>query len=642
MPFENRMREARDAYDNGRFPETIDIVGGLIASAPDNRAVILLAETLEKLGMTGEAAEAFEHALHTETQAPLPLLRRAARLRFDAGDYEKALSLALDLQKRNPGDVEAAFVLASLASEAGKTEIVDAVKNNLVDSNDPQHLRLAALLIGSDLRNERNMILFKKLRKLFPADPYIRMQLAGFAREFCDYATLEAEEQALGTEIAAGDSSALAAEKPHYNLMWCSDEALNRLAANTNDCVAPSPAASNARRTMAHSFGQKIRIGYLSNDFWDDHATMRLLRSVLTAHDPEHFEVILFCYTPERFIAFDGGGRKEWGRIIRIEAMDDSAAIAAIRNEGIDILVDLKGHTGGSRSRLMNEPIAPVHVQWLGFPGSCLNVDCDYVIGDHVVLPDSARPHYHEKFCRLPESYQPNDPIHRILPQPVARRACGLPADRFVFSAFNSQRKNSPAGMDLWARVLRANPQALLWLMCDGVSARNETAAYMRRKGVGSSQLMFAQKMAYPAHMARVPAADLGLDSFPYNGHTTTSDMLWAGLPVVTFKGSNFASRVSESLLNAIGLPDLVADDADGFVALCTALAQAPDRVRDLKLRLAANRYAAPLFDAERFCRHLEDGYRTMVERAKAGVAPDHFDVPKSPARGTPFSGRVS
>jgi len=639
LPFEDTLLRARAAFDQGRYPQSLELVSGLIATATDNRPAVLLAETLEKLAMPAQAAEAFEHAARKAADAPLTLLRRSARLYLDAGQRDRALALAVEIRSQNPADAEAAFILATLLAGGGQPELLQRVQNELVASDVPEHLMLAVQLIGDDTRNPNTLTLFGKLRALYPADPYVRMTLIALAREFCDYPTLESEERALADEIIAGDYSALAAESPHSNLMWCGDERLNRLAANITDCKLPSPAASRARQTMAHSFGKKLRIGYLSSDFWDDHATMRLLRSVLAAHDTEKFDVTLFCYTPERFVGFDGGGRREWGRIVRIEALDDAAAANTIREHGIDILVDLKGHTGGSRSRLMNLAVAPVHVQWLGFPGSCIEVDCDYVIGDAFVLPDSSKPHYHEKFCRLPESYQPNDPFHRALPAPANRRAQGLPTDRFVFCTFNSQRKNSPASMELWTRVLKANPQAMLWMMCDGVFARNQTAAYFRRAGVGSGQVMFAQKMAYPGHMARMQAADLGLDTFPVNGHTTTSDMLWGGLPVATFRGSNFASRVSESLLNAIGLPELVAEDADGFVALCTALANDPRRVAELKARLAENRFRAPLFDAERFCRHLEVAYRMMAERAQAGLAPDHFDVEALPVRQDTFRG---
>lgn len=636
MPFNDNLASARAAYDAGDYNNALTALNGLIATSPDLAPVLLLAETLLKLGLPTAAAETFEHAARYDSDAPETHLRRAARLYFDAGETDKAAALALDLRGRIQDDPEAAYILISVTRRMGRDTFVEPMKNDLVASDDPAHLALAAELIGYDNRNENNLILYKKLRRLRPDDAHIRMSLLAFAREFCDFEVLEAEEAALRLEFAQGRTDALRAETPHYNLMWLGDEVLNRLASNVP--VAPAVSDAAARRlAMPHRWGDKIRIGYLSNDLWDDHATMRLFQSVLTAHDPDRFEVTLFCYTPERFIAFDGGNRQTWGRIVRIEAMDDAEAIRTIRGHNIDILVDLKGHTSHTRSQLMNQPVAPVHVQLLGFPGSCVHVGCDYVIGDPFVLPESSKPHYHEKFCRLPESYQPNDPVHRVSPTPASRRAYGLPTDRFVFCAFNSQRKNSPETMAHWAAVLRANPDAMLWLMVNGNTARQNTADQFRRLGVKANQFLFAPKMAYAAHMARAQAADLGLDSFPYNGHTTTSDMLWAGVPVVTFKGRNFASRVSESLLNAIGLADLVANDPEDFVALCTAIASEPGRITSIRENLAYNRFRAPLFDAERFCRHLETGFETMANRARQGLTPEHFDVPALAPRPGPF-----
>ena len=638
LSFDDRLAEAEAMFRAGRYSEVLTQLATLMPEAVNHRPAELLAETLLKLGMTGEAAEAFEHAGLKGAPHPYPLLLKAARLYLDAGRMDKALSLAVQLSRHQPNDPAPAFIIASIGLKAGQPGLLaEPIKNLLVDSDDPEHLRLAVQLIGDDLRNAKNLTLFAKLRRLYLDDPFIRMTLVGYAREFCDYPILLAEEEVLRADIASGDTRALAAETPHYNLMWCADEVLNRIPANITGLVPFAADAPARRRAKPHVFAEKIRVGYLSNDFWADHATMRLLGGVLKAHDRDRFDVTLYCHTPERFIGGDAAVRAEWGRITRIEDMSDEEAIATMQSDRIDVLVDLKGHTGGSRSRLMNAPVAPVHVAWLGFPGSSVGVDCDYVIGDRFVLPDSARPHYHEKFCRMPESYQPNDPWTRIVPGPAARRSYGLPTDRFIFSAFNSQRKNGSEGIGLWARVLVANPDAVLWLMVDGTHARNATADFLRRAGVRSDQFIFASKMPYSSHLARVPAADIGLDSFPYNGHTTTSDMLWAGLPVVTRKGTNFASRVSESLLNAIGLPELVAEDADAFVALCSALVSDRERVTRLRRTIADNRFVAPLFDAERFCRHLEWGYSHMVERAKAGLAPDHFDVPALEPRTVPF-----
>jgi predicted O-linked N-acetylglucosamine transferase (SPINDLY family) len=598
------LLDAQTLYDNGQPQAAVEVLSGMIASHAGPEAAKLLGDALLKMQILDGAVQAYQFAAER------------------AQEPERSDILA-----------QAAFVALEANPLPADPEQIKQYVAALAASSVTIHLQRAAEILLGDPRNPLVLSVLKKLRKLQPHDNYIRLTLLRLAREHCDYAILKEEEPLLRAELQAGQTDCLAEEPPHSSIMWEEDEALNRLAASIGSIAPITPQMQAQRRSQPHQWGDKIRIGYISCDLWDDHATMRLFRSVLTAHDPAKFDVTLFCYTPEKLLGFDLGGRKDWGNIISIEAMNDDNAASTIRSKNIDILVDLKGHTRGTRSQLMNRPLAPVHVQWLGFPGTCIEVDCDYAIGDRFVLPDSSVPYYHEKFCRLPECYQPNDPIHRPLPPAAKRTALGLPADRVIIAAFNAQRKNSLETMALWAEVLKANPKALLWLMIDGNHARQSTAAHFKSLGIKQSQLLFAPKMAYAGHLARVQAADFAIDTFPCNGHTTTSDMLWAGLPVISKRGGNFAARVSESLLNAIGLPQLVAKDDAAFLELANALIQNPQKLADLKVHLIEQRFQSPLFDSERFCRHLERAYEMMVERAKAGQAPDHLDVPVLPAR---------
>jgi hypothetical protein len=617
-----RLAPARAAFARGDYQAALVQAEKLIRGTPDGGILAFLAETMARLGHRAEAAGLFEQAAEAG-HLPETCRKRAAVLYLEAGHEDAAQLLALQLLKILPEDPAVVFVLVSIFLKNGERELVDALKNRLVASDEPEHLLLAARLLPSDSANPANLVLFRKLNALFPEDPYIRMSLLGYAREFCDFETVEREETRLRAAMAAGDYSDLAAEEPHAAVMWLeSDEDLRR-ATNLGPFPAFTEESRRARRAAPHAWGEKIRIGYLSADFWDDHATMRLLAEVLRRHDPARFEITLFCNTPERFIRFDGGGRETWGRIVPIRDLGDEEAAALIRAEGIDILVDLKGHTGNNRAGVVNLGAAPVQVAWLGFPGTCIAVDCDYVIGDRFVLPDGAQPHYHELFCRLPDTYQPNDPVSRPLPPAASRAELGLPEDVFLFASFNSAKKLTPRTLDLWARVLAEAPKAHLWIMAPGDAVLSAFAA----RGIDSARIHIAAKCAYASHVARVQAADLGLDTFPCNGHTTTSDMLWAGLPVVTMRGQGFPSRVSESLLHAIGLPELVAPDDDAFVTLAAGLAKDPDRLKPLRQRLIANRFTAPLFDAERFCRNLERGFEVMAERARAGLEPVAFDV---------------
>ncbi len=629
---------ARAAFEQGDYVEALTILNDLIGQTNAPESFVLLGETLEKLGLPSDAADAFKQAAELDACAAPGHLLRAAELYFAAGDDDQAQLIGMGLLKILPEDPALAFLLARSFRRTGETALVDRVKHTLVSSDEMAHLTLAGELFAEEERDPAVLTLFRKLAALQPDDPYTQFKYMAVARDFCDYEALARLEEMLSAALARGSLAMIEGETGYSNLLHCGDERLNRLATNNGDLSAKLPPGQpRQRRVRPHAWAEKIRIGYLSSDLWDDHATMRLFQSVLEAHDRDRFEVTLYCYTPERFIGFDGGNRQKWGPIVSLLNLSDPQAADVIRSRRTDILVDLKGHTGGSRANILNQMVAPVQVAWLGFPGSTVNIDVDYVIGDPIVLPNTSKPHYHEKFCRLPESYQPNDPVYRALPPSASRAELELPEDRFIFAAFNTARKMSLATLDLWANILRNAENAVLWVMLDGEIPRANFLAAMATRDVPADRIFFAPKTAYTAHIARLQAADIGLDTFPYNGHTTTSDKLWAGLPVLTVRGTNFASRVSESLLNAIGLSQLVAETPADFVDMAVQLAKTPATVDALKKTISDNRFRAPLFDAQRFCRHLERAYEMMAERARSGQSPEHFDVPALPARATPF-----
>jgi hypothetical protein len=622
--------DALAAFEAADYNTTFEILAAIMKAegVDDKRLLPLLAESFVKVGMLADAAETFEQAADQESdETPIHLLK-ALTLHEHLGNEDKAFIAAMAIHKIAPGHPDVTYSLIKAFLRTGEEALIPHFQNELVQSNKAAHLLLAADLIGDDIYNENNVLLFQKLRILFPENEAYRFALLGFAREYGTLDILAEEEPKLASDLANGRTDILAYETPHNVLMWSGDESLNRLATNSRSMPDLPADLPQARCAMPHVWGDKLRIGYLSCDFWDDHATMRLFQSVLMAHDAEKVETTLFCYTPERFIAMDSGNRAKWGKIIQIGDMTDEQAADAIRAANIDILVDLKGHTGGARPGILNLKAAPIQVAWLGFPGSAVNIDCDYIIGDRFVTPDTSAPFYHEKFVRLPDTYQPNDPDFRAKPAMALRFLFQLPADKFVFASFNTPRKITTGIMDIWLEILKRADNSVLWLMLDSDNGRRAITAYAEGQGIDAGRILFASKTDYARHVTRLSAADLGLDTFPYNGHTTTSDKLWAGLPVLTAKGTNFASRVSESLLNAVGLPDLVASSPGDYIEKAVALAKDPEKIAAYKAHLKSVRMTAPLFDARRFARHLDKAYEMMAERAKAGLAPDHFDVP--------------
>lgn len=439
------------------------------------------------------------------------------------------------------------------------------------------------------------------------------------------------EDQSLLDRMRRGDAPHLGIEHHLAHISWCADEAINARQSMGAEKGFFSDDSRRRRRERPHRFGSRIRIGYLSNDYSDAHPTMILFRGVLELHDPARFEVTLYCHTDQDLINQDAGLRSRFGNIVQIGELSDQAAADLIRRHEIDILIDLKGHTKGVRMGVVNAGCAPIQVAYLGFPGSGIGIDCDYVIGDAIVLPDSSKPHYHEKFCLLPECYQANDDMFRPLPPATPRHRLGLPDDRLILASFNAARKITPHTTETWAKILAQLPESILWIMCQGDFARQNFVNWMKNQDIVESRIVFAEPRNYTDHLSRLQAADIILDSFPYNGHTSTSDALWTGVPVPTYAGTHFASRVGASLLTALGLPELIAADAGSYVDLCVRLGRDHRWREAIGKKIRTNRRTAPLFDTHRFTRHLETAFEMMVARLKAGLEPDHFTVPALP-----------
>jgi predicted O-linked N-acetylglucosamine transferase (SPINDLY family) len=289
--------------------------------------------------------------------------------------------------------------------------------------------------------------------------------------------------------------------------------------------------------------------------------------------------------------------------------------------------VDLKGYTRDARPGIFAARAAPVQVNWLGYPGTMATACMDYLLGDATVTPAEAQPHYQEALVRLPDTYQPNDRQRSIAPEVPSRAACGLPAQGFVFCCFNNSWKILPAQFTAWMRLLLALPGSVLWLIDEGAATQANLRREAAAQGVAPGRLVFAPRLPLAEHLARHALADLFLDTLPYNAHTTASDALWAGLPVLTQLGEAFAGRVAASLLRAVGLAELVVATADDYAALALALARDPARLAALRQRLAATRGTAPLFDTDRFARQLEAAFVIMVRRQRAGLPPAPFDA---------------
>ena len=369
----------------------------------------------------------------------------------------------------------------------------------------------------------------------------------------------------------------------------------------------------------------KIRVAYLSADY-HKHATSYLVAGLMEQHDRSRFEITGVSWGVDDQSAMRARMVRSFDRFIDVRNVSDRDVARMLREMEVDIAVDLKGFTTDQRPEIFSHRPAPVAVNYLGYPGSMGADFMDYIIGDRIVTPFADAPFYSEKIVQLPDSYQVNDSRREIGPTP-SRAEAGLPQDAFVFCCLNDSYKITAPVYDIWMRLLREVPGSVLWLIqCNpGTMAKLKAEAVAR--GVAETRIIFAPRRELADHIARQSLADLFLDTLPYNAHTTTSDALWAGLPVITCKGDSFAGRVAASLLTAAGLPELITGSAEEYERLALKLARESQLLTGFRARLAANRDSCALFDTGRFTRNIEAAYTTMWTRAEAGLAPEAFAV---------------
>jgi protein O-GlcNAc transferase len=380
--------------------------------------------------------------------------------------------------------------------------------------------------------------------------------------------------------------------------------------------------------TRATSTSAKLRLGYLSADF-HDHATARLAASLFEAHDRTRFEVVAFSTGVDDRSAMRRRLEAGFDRFFDLRMESDGAVAALIRDAGIDILIDLKGHTEEGRLEVLARRPAPLQVHYLGYPGTLGGDAVDYFIADRIVVPPGAERFFTERLVFLDGCYQVNDRQRAIAAETSSRAQASLPENGFVFCCFNNNYKIAPAVFDVWMRLLAAVEGSVLWLLADRGSEDNLRREALSR-GVHPRRLVFAPRLPLAAHLARHRLADLFLDTAPVNAHTTASDALWAGLPLITCAGQSMVARVAASLLSAVGLAELVSADLAQYETLALALARDPARLAELRRRLEAARLTAPLFDTARTCRQLETAYLTMGETRRRGNPPRSFTVPPS------------
>ena len=411
-----------------------------------------------------------------------------------------------------------------------------------------------------------------------------------------------------------------------FQMLRSIDSPRTQLLVTTQWADTEFPTAIARPAAIARTPGDRIRLGYFSPEF-RDHAVPILMAGLVEAHDRAAFEVFGFSFGPDPQDAMRARLLVAFDHFIDVRGMSDDAIAMLAREKGIDIAIDLAGLTQFHRAGIFHARAAPVQVNYLGYPATTGAAFMDYIIADATVVPPASRQYYREKIACLPHTYQPNDRKRVISDHVVMRADVGLPPIGFVFCGFNNSAKFTPTVFRRWMNMLRAIPDSVLWLLESNPAAMTNLRQEAVRAGIDGARLIFAAKMPVAEHLARHRLADLYIDTLPYNAHTTASDALWAGLPVLTCMGQSFASRVAASLLHAIGLPELITESLDDYEALAIALAGDPARLGALRKKLANNRLTQPLFDTALYTHHIEAAFTTMHDRHCRSLPPETFVV---------------
>ena len=451
---------------------------------------------------------------------------------------------------------------------------------------------------------------------------YARGAAAYLRARICDWTDRDAIVERLTSEIRLGRPSSLP-----FPLLGLSDNAEDQHTCATIYARHQYPAITPPMWDGERYSHGKIRVAYLSGDF-REHATAYLMAGLFDRHDKTRFEIIGISFGPQTQDQMTARLRRSFDRFIDARLASDCEVAKQIREWEIDIAVDLKGYTQDARPGILAYRPAPVQVNYLGYPSTMGADYIDYIVADRLVIPPEHAHSYTEKVVYLPDCYQINDSERRISDQVPSRSRLALPEDAFVFCSFNNHYKITPDVFDVWMRLLHAVDGSVLWLMRGNALVQRNLLREAADRGIAPERIVFAPQAPLADHLSRYRQADLFLDTLPCNAHTTASDALWAGLPVLTCLGTTFAGRVAASLLTAIGLPELVTHSMGEYEALALELATDPALLRETRDKLARNRQTAPLFDTDHFRSHIEAAYTTMWEIKQRGEPPQAFAVP--------------
>lgn len=631
------------AYQQKHYEVAVDLIGRAISLHAKNANFYYnRANALVELGRNEEALAGFDAALKLLPEFA-DAFNNKGLLLLATGHIEDALPCMQEVVRIRPNSYIAHFNLGNVAAGARRfdaaieaynqsialsPEFAQAFTNrgsaksalgllaNAVEDFNTA-IRLSPTLVeayvnrGNAQEKMKNSVeameSFSSAYAINQSFPYLAGTLFNAKNLLCDWEAYEQNRLYLLESVKQGAQVAY----PFTVLALTDDPAIQQKAAATW-MSNKHPLRTDLGEVPKRERKEKIRVGYYSADF-HNHATAYLMAELFELHDKSRFELIAFSFGPDRRDEMRSRLEHAFDQFIDVRHMSDIEVAKYSRELNIDIAIDLKGYTQDHRSSIFAYRAAPVQVNYIGYPGTMSAEYMDFVIADRVVIPESHKHYYTEKIVFLPNSYQVNDRQRKISDRVFTRQEFGLPEEAFVFCCFNSSYKITPDVFSVWMVLLNQIPSSVLWLLKDSDMVCENLRQDAIRFGIDPNRLIFASRERLDDHLKRQQLADLFLDSWPVNAHTTASDALWAGLPVLTCLGNSFASRVAASLLSAVGLPDLIKENESDYVSHAIYLAQNPESLKNIRNQLAKNLAEAPLFDTRLYVKHLETSFEKMM-----------------------------
>lgn len=616
----------------GRFKEALDAYRKALKINPGYfDAYNNMGNTVKRMGKPLEAIGHFQKAL-TIRPGSAEVYSNMGNILAEIGRVDEALKCYTEALKLNPNYAKAYNNMGSaLKAQERYAEAIDFYCKAV--ETDPQYAE-AFNNLGATITDigkpDEAIKFFQKAFELKPDFDLAQVNLYYALKRTCDWHQLDSLYAKLDVQTAkALEQSVRPLEDPFLNLARHADPALNcAVAKSWSNSISKSMSEIKTDFTFDErkKENNKITVGYLSNNF-RNHAMAHLMAGMFKLHDRSCFNIYAYSTGEDDKSDYRKRIQKGTDKFIDIRSLNHLDAARTIYEDKVDILIDLMGYTRGGRIEIVALRPAPVQVRYMGMAGTTGSAFFDYLIADQIVIPEEHTRYYSEKLVYLPACYQINDDQQKIADLAFNRKGQGLPEDGFVFCSFNQAFKLDPIMFKVWMDILKAVPESVMWLQAGSKVAEENLAKEAEKLGVPAKRIVFGPKMIKAQHLARLGLADLALDTRMVSGAATTSDALWAGIPVITLQGKHFSSRMSSSILNAMGLPELVAPSLEAYEKLAVRLATSREERQVIKKQLLTNRRQGPLFDTSRFTCNIEMAYKMMLERFRTGKKPDIIRV---------------